>query len=160
MTSPAPTVTRARPWWIAALAAFLVLVAGANAALVWLSGRGHRDLVRPDYYEAGLAQDSLIARTAGQRAWTASVAWRREGADWILEAPAAPAGFAGGNVRLYRPDDGRSDRQTRLEPMPDGAPGWRARFAGLKPGRWIATFAWESGSGAVREGTLVLDAGG
>lgn len=147
---------RSIPLWIPALAAFMALVAAANVALVWLSGSGHRDLVRPDYYEAGLAQDSVIARAEGSAAWSKGVSLHPEDGGWILEAPQAPAGATGGNVRLYRPDDGRADREARLEKAGDGR--WTAAFPGLRRGRWIATVAWDEAGRILGEGSITLDA--
>ena len=157
MNANAPTINRGMPIWIPALVGFMTLVAAANGALVWLSGRGHRDLVRPDYYAAGLAQDSLISRTAGSAAWVKSIALRREGDRWILEAPTAPDGATGAVVRLYRPDDGRADREARLEKS--DKPAWRAEFLDLRRGQWVATLAWERDGRVVSEGSILLDSG-
>lgn len=152
-----PTVTRGIPMWITAMAGFMALVAAANVGLVWLSGRGHRDLVRPDYYAAGLVQDSLIARTAGSAAWAKGISLRRSGEGWMLEAPAAPEWATGAVVRLYRPDDERADRETRLQKTNAGA--WTAAYPDLKRGRWIATVAWERDGRILGEASAILDAG-
>lgn len=63
----------------------LILAAAlANAAMVWLSLQGRRDLVRSDYYQAGLEQDARLARRALADAHAASLSM--DGGEWTVTA--------------------------------------------------------------------------
>jgi hypothetical protein len=141
-------VRRGPPAWMLALGGFMIVVVAVNAAFVWLSSRGHRDLVRRDYYAAGLKQDSLIALTA----MAGPVSLRREGGDWRLEA-AVPAA-TGCRLRFYRPDDGSADREIRLERAPGSGEIWRGRSPDLRRGHWIATAIWERDGADWREASI------
>ena len=153
MTAAAPAVNR-MPLWIPALGLFMAIVAGANGVLVWLSSRGHRDLVREDYYEAGLHQDRAIA--LAEAAGTISL--RRDGDAWLLENASGAAPATGCRLRFYRPDDGRADREVRMERLPSaaGREAWRGPAPALRRGRWIVTAEWEREGAEVREATLDL----
>jgi hypothetical protein len=142
------------PAWMVVLGLFMFAVGAVNAAFVWLSSHGQRDLVRPDYYEAGLRQDSIIALAAA----AGPVSLRREGGDWLLETAAGSAAATGCRLRFYRPDDGRADREVRMEsaPAPTGREAWRGPSAGLRRGRWIVTATWNRGGRDVREKTFDL----
>jgi len=132
---------RGMPVWIMALCLFMAVVFGANGVLIWLSSRGHRDLVREDYYQAGLAQDKAIARAAA----AGTMSLRRDGGAWMLENDAGAVPATGCRLRFYRPDDGRADHEARMERLPSGAGKeiWRAPATALRHGRWIVTAVWE-----------------
>ncbi len=128
------------PAWMIALGLFMLVVGVVNGVFIWLSSHGHRDLVRPDYYQAGLKQDSVIALSEA----VGSVSLRREGGDWLLESAAGSAAATGCRLRFYRPDDGRADREVKLEaaPAPAGRMAWRGPAESLRRGHWIVTAVW------------------
>src|SRR4051812_32120975 len=101
--------SRGLPVWMIVLGLFMVVVGIANGIFVWLSN-GRHDLVRDDYYAAGLKQDSVIALLSGNT----PVTFHREAGDWRLENAVGAAPATGCRVRLYRPDDGSADREVRL----------------------------------------------
>jgi hypothetical protein len=142
------------PTWMIALGLFMVVVGLVNGVFVWLSSHGRRDLVRPDYYEAGLKQDSLIALSAA----SGPVTLRREGGDWLLETAAGSAPVTGCRLRFYRPDDGRADREVHMRSAPAaaGREAWRGPAAAMRPGHWIVTAIWNRDGRDVRENTLRL----
>lgn len=154
------------PPWILALIALAALGLLANGAFVWISLTGRRDLVRPDYYQAGLEQDARLARRALAAAH--DVELTAEGGEWIVrasrrgdpasgspedQAPAAP-GAAGNRASLegaacrvtfQRPEDGRLDASAALAwaggSEDDGT--WRGPAAPLRKGRWDVLIEWE-----------------
>lgn len=144
---------RGMPPWMLVLALFMVVVGIANGIFVWLSN-GRHDLVREDYYAAGLKQDSVIALTAG----TGTVSFQREGGEWRLENAAGAVAATGCRVRLYRPDDGLADREIRMEKVPAGAgrEAWKSPSPILRRGRWIATVVWDRDGVDLRATSLNL----
>lgn len=139
------------PGWIKALAAIAGLALIANGTFVWLSLSGHRDLVRKDYYQAGLEQDARLARralAAGHRidltvdagTWTVTAARLDDGAAaWVsLEGAVCKASFS-------RPEDGREDRAAELAWI-DGTARvgvWRGPASPLRNGHWDVLLEWE-----------------
>lgn len=153
--APVPSVDRGGlPPWMFALGVFMLVVGVVNAGFVWLSSHGHRDLVRPDYYEAGLKQDSVIALSAA----TGPITLRREGGEWLLETDADRAIPAACRLRFYRPDDGSADREVKLEaaPAPAGRMAWRGPAEALRRGHWIVTAVWNRDGHDIAGKTLNL----
>lgn len=146
--------SRRLPPWMLVLGLFMAAVGAINGYFVWLSTHGHRDLVRDDYYALGLKQDSLIALAAA----AGPAFLRREGGDLVLEAAAGGAPATGCRLRFYRPDDGRADREVRLERAPSATDRevWKARSPELRRGRWIVTAVWDRQGMDVREASLEL----
>lgn len=155
-TSNPSSPSRGLPVWMIVMGLFMALVGVANGLFVWLSN-GRHDLVREDYYAAGLKQDSVIALTSG----AGPVVFRREGADWRLENAAGAAPATGCRLRLYRPDDGRADREVRLQRVPsaEGREAWKVAAPSLRHGHWIATVVWDRDGVDVRETSLNLTEG-
>jgi hypothetical protein len=137
------------PLWIKALAAMAVLAFLANGIMIAFALGGRRDLVRADYYQAGLEQDARMAR----RALAAGHGIRlslQDGA-WTVELTAAagadgdPSGW-GCRVRLQRPDDGREDRSAELGwrgVTVEGAAVWQGDGHPLRKGRYDVLIEWE-----------------
>jgi hypothetical protein len=156
-----PVVREGFPAWGFALIAVLALMLGANGIMVWLSSRGHRDLVRADYYDAALDQDGVIARTGLARLPGMAAELRREGRAWRAETPGGRLDGARCRIRLYRPDDGRDDRDVDLgapRPSPDG-PGrirWSGTGPALRPGYWTANVVWEENGKPVMEESFTI----
>src|SRR5690606_31645687 len=97
------------PGWMLALGGMVLLMAVANAVMVWQSTGSRRDLVRPDYYAEGLNEDEAIARNAlAQAAGRVSLARTPSGWRVETEADVRRAGIC--RAHFYRPDDGREDR--------------------------------------------------
>src|SRR5690349_4097333 len=86
------------PWFAAALAAGLILMLGANGIMVWQSAQGHRDLVRSDYYQAGLRQDGAIRRNAMAEKPGSRISFAKEGGEWL--AIAADANLRGAECSI------------------------------------------------------------
>jgi hypothetical protein len=161
------------PPWIKALITIAVLALLANGIFIWMSLSGRRDLVRRDYYQAGLEQDARLARRALAAAH--SVVLEAEGGEWVvrasrlpglpLDAPAptgtqtSPAGAtslegAACRVSFQRPEDGREDRIAELAwaggTTTEGT--WRGASAPLRKGLWNILIEWE------REGKVFMEA--
>jgi hypothetical protein len=142
--------------WLLALAGMMLIMFFANGIMVWLSMRGHRDLVRPDYYDAGLDQDAAMARTALSRKPGMEVAFIRDASGWQAEATAETLKAATCRVMLYRPDNRGEDRILEWgTPRPSlAAPGrsiWKGPVPSLRRGHWEARLVWEVEGEAVME---------
>jgi nitrogen fixation protein FixH len=154
------------PLWIKALAGLMALAFAANAAMVWMSQRGRRDLVRPDYYAAGLAEDARMARRAAAAGYRIALAPTAEG--WRVEAAPvqgiSPAAVAGTRCRVAfrRPEDDREDRILSLAWTGEesGAGRWEGTGARLKPGRYDVTVEWERDGETFMEKSFPWDADG
>lgn len=146
------------PPWILALLALAALGLVANGAFVWISLTGRRDLVRPDYYQAGLEQDARLARRSLAAAHEVELA--AEGGEWIVRAsrrtdpPASATGHAGTppslegaacRVTFQRPEDGRLDAAAALAWAGGSAERgtWRGPAAPMRKGRWDVLIEWE-----------------
>jgi nitrogen fixation protein FixH len=142
------------PAWMIILVLFMGVVGIANGIFVWLSSHGHRDLVREDYYAAGLKQDGVIARNAA----AGSVSLRRDGSDWLLEAAPTAVSATGCRLRFYRPDDGRADRTVTMRRAAGAADRetWRGPAAEMRRGQWIVTAIWDREGVDVSEKSLHL----
>jgi len=138
------------------LGLFMVVVGVVNGIFVWLSN-GRHDLVREDYYAAGLKQDSVIALNSA----TGPVTFRREGGEWRLENAEGTSPATGCRLRLYRPDDDKADREVRLQRQPAeaGREAWKVAAPALRRGHWIATVVWDRDGVDVREFSLNLTEG-
>lgn len=147
------------PAWGFALVALLALMLGANGSMVWLSSRGHRDLVRPDYYDAGLDQDGVMARNGLARDPAMEIGFRRGGAHWNVEAASGRLGAATCRIELYRPEDGREDKVLELGlPQTGNARGaktvWSVPAPALRKGFWVAKLIWEENGKPILEESL------
>lgn len=143
------------PPWMKVLGTLVLTAFLANGAMVWLSLRGHRDLVRSDYYQAGLAQDARMARRA--LADSQGISLSTGAADWIVRvesrdsaayegsAAAVAAGLPGSlcRVRFSRPDDGREDRSVELAWGGNGNSSWQGPGVPLRAGQWDVLIEWE-----------------
>jgi hypothetical protein len=140
------------PVWMVVLALFMIVVGIVNGGFIWLSSHGPHDLVRQDYYAAGLKQDSVIALAAA----SGPVSLRRDGGEWLLETAAGTAAATGCILRFYRPDDVRADREVRLisAPAPPGREAWRGQAEAMRRGHWVVTAVWDRGGTGVREKSL------
>jgi nitrogen fixation protein FixH len=136
------------------LGLFMASVLAVNAAFVWISSTGRRDLVRSDYYAASLKQDSVLALEEA----AVPFSLRRDGNDWLVENAAGEKAATGCRLRFYRPDDGGADREIRLGPAPaaDGKEAWRGASPALRHGLWIVTAVWEHAGKDFREASLAL----
>jgi hypothetical protein len=149
-------VREAAPVWLAALAGMMLIMFFANGIMVWLSLRGHRDLVRPDYYDAGLDQDAAMARAALSLEPGMDIAFFRGAAGWQAEASAEILKTATCRVLLYRPDNRGEDRILEWG-MPSASlasPGrmlWKGTAPSLRRGRWEARLVWEVDGKAIME---------
>jgi hypothetical protein len=144
------------PKWLLALGAMMLLMLGANGVMVWLSTLGHRDLVRPDYYEAGLDQDGILARTGLSESQGVDVSLFRDEAEWRAEAGGEALRNATCKVRLYRPDNGRDDLVLELiapTPASDASARrvWKGPSPILRRGYWVARLVWEDAGRPVME---------
>lgn len=144
------------PVWLLALAGMMLIMLFANGIMVWLSLRGHRDLVRTDYYDAGLDQDATMARTALSGAPGMEIDFSRAASGWQAEATAETLKAATCRVWLYRPDNRAEDRilewGTPIASLE--APGrivWKGPVPSLRRGHWEARLVWEVEGKAVME---------
>lgn len=144
------------PVWLLSLAGMMLIMLFANGIMVWLSMRGHRDLVRSDYYDAGLDQDATMARTALSLAPGMEVAFFRDASGWQAEATTETLKTATCRVMLYRPDNRGEDRILEWgAPLASlAAPGrivWKGPVPSLRRGHWEALLVWEVDGKAVME---------
>jgi hypothetical protein len=149
------------PRWLLALAAMMGLMLAANGIMVALSLRGHRDLVRPDYYDAGLDQDGTMARTGLSRSPGMEVFFHRDTAGWRAEAVSEALRPATCRVLLYRPDNGGEDRilewgASRSAPGDPGRIYWKGPSPSLRRGHWEARLVWEVDGKPIMEKPLRL----
>lgn len=146
------------PAWIKALIGLAVLVLVVNTAFVWVSLSGRRDLVRQDYYAAGLGQDARLARRAlaashrieldlTNGAWSVSAARLPRVPDALPSDASAPPSLDSSRCRVSvrRPEDGREDRVLELawSGGSEAAGTWRAEGPALRRGRWDVLVEWE-----------------
>lgn len=143
------------PKWAYSLVAMMIVVFGANGYMVWLSSSGRHDLVRSDYYDAGLDQDGTITRNGMADLPGMDVSLHREGKAWSVEAGSPALADAACSIRLYRPDDVREDRTLVLgeaHPAPQSNRLlWTASAPALRKGYWVAQLVWSRGGKAVME---------
>ena len=144
------------PRWLLALAAMMLIMLVANGIMVWLSLRGHRDLVRPDYYDAGLDQDGTMARTDLSLAPGMEVSFLRDASGWRVETAAEGLRTATCRVLLYRPDNKGEDQilelgSPRTLPGTSGRIFWTGSNPTLRRGHWQARLVWEVDGKAVME---------
>ncbi|GEM_PF-1425759 len=144
------------PKWGFALIAVLALMVGANAYMVWLSSHGRHDLVRSDYYDAGLDQDNVMARNGLAHGPGMEIAFVRDSSWWRVEAGAASLRKASCSIHLYRPDDEKEDRTVDLG-VPRSASGaqaknlWQGPAPKLRKGYWVALLQWREGGKPIME---------
>ena len=155
MVEETPTVTEL-PNWIKALGGLILAAALANGAMVWFSLSGHRDLVRSDYYQAGLQQDARMARRAladGYRIELTAVP-----GGWSVRAEPAKGPVAGSTcrVRFIRPDDGRRDRTASLQWVEDRGR-WEGPSDPIGPGRWDILIEWDKDGKTIMESAFARD---
>lgn len=146
------------PLWIKALMGLAVLVLVVNVAFVWLSLSGRRDLVRKDYYAAGLEQDARLARRAlaashrievdlAEGAWRVSAARAPQVSGQLPQDSSAWPSLENSRCRISvrRPEDGREDRSLELGWSGGSleAGTWEARGPDLRRGRWDVLVEWE-----------------
>jgi hypothetical protein len=148
------------PVWMLALAALLLVMVGANGYMVWLSSHERHDLVRADYYDAGLQEDKTIALNAASHA-AGHVVLRHTREGWEVETSADAIDAATCRAYFYRPDDDRQDHMielSRANPRGSGGPStgalWRASGADLRRGKWNVKLVWERSGEPVSETTL------
>jgi hypothetical protein len=136
------------PLWIKALASLAVLTFLANGIMIAYALGGRRDLVRGDYYQAGLEQDARMARRA--LAAGREIRLSLQGGSWRVELGGAtdlgdPAAWEC-RVRLQRPDDSREDRSAGLRwagGTAAGAATWHGKGHPLRKGRYDVLIEWE-----------------
>jgi nitrogen fixation protein FixH len=154
------------PGWLKGLAVTCLLAVAANAVLLWQALHVRRDLVRKDYYEAGLDQDGRMARTALAEAGGMHTDFLRDGDGLRVEAK-RDGGFAGAGadplklrvceVQFYRPDDGREDAKLefiREDAAEGSAVRWRGPSPKLRRGLWRITLFWMDGARPIMEKSL------
>lgn len=144
------------PPWALALAAMMLLMFGFNGYMIWLSSHDRRDLVRADYYDAGLDEDRTMARNALARA-AGRVELRMQPEGWEVEAGADLSGSAICRAHFYRPDDGREDRVlvlTRSEGDARGRALWKGPRIDFRRGLWIVNLVWEDNGSPRSEATV------
>jgi hypothetical protein len=144
------------PGLVIAMGALIVLVAGANGLMVWLSSHGKHELVRGDYYDAGLDLDGRMARTELAREPGMDVRFRRDGAYWRAETGIGSLRGTDCKARLYRPDNEAEDRNLdlggpRASAEDSGRYIWSVPKPALRRGYWNVQLTWESEGKPVME---------
>ena len=139
---------RGLPRSVIALAGLVALVAVANGIMVWLASSGRHDLVRNDYYEAGLELDATMARMNLARAPGMDLSFRRDGNIWRVETGFASLRTAKCKARLYRPDNETEDRDLDLGAShpssgDTGRSVWSVPSPTLRSGYWVVHLTWE-----------------
>lgn len=147
---------RGLPGLVIAMVALIVLVAGANGLLVWLSSHGKHELVRSDYYDAGLDLDGRMMRTDLAREPGMDVSFRRDGDVWRAETGIGSLRGTDCKARLYRPDNGAEDRDLdlggpRASAEDSGRYIWSVPKPSLRRGYWDVHLTWERAGEPVME---------
>jgi hypothetical protein len=135
------------PKIVIALSAFMLLVLSVNGYMVWLSAKGHRDLVRPDYYDAGLEQDKIIARNNLSQLNGMDLTFIQDSSGWKAEVGSDLLKNSQCKVHWYRPDNKKDDLQLDLGMAQVSLKNpnrffWKGKNPVLKRGEWIARLVW------------------
>ncbi len=143
--------------WIIAVAVMFTAMFVANGYLIWYSSNGRHDLVRSDYYDAGLDEDHVMARNALARKPGVAAELQTTDSGWRVTAGkvAEPAEIC--RAHFYRPDDERLDRNLDLKASgltPQGMQSWSGAPLALRPGNWIVHLSWEKDGKPVMETSL------
>lgn len=147
----------ALPWWAIALGVTVLLMFVANGAMVWLSSHGNRDLVRTDYYDAGLEQDKSIARTQLGHKIEIKNSLEMGESYWSLVTDTVLLKSAQGTVHLYRPDNRKEDTVLTLESsLENEKMNWKFKSLHLRQGKWIANFIWTDKNQPIAEKSYQL----
>jgi hypothetical protein len=139
-----------------AMGALIALVAVANGVMVWLASHGKHELVRGDYYDAGLDLDGSMMRMELARAPGMDVSFRHDGAFFRAETGFGSLRGTECKARLYRPDNQAEDRDLDLagpsvSPEDSGRYIWSAPRPALRRGYWDVRLTWERAGKPVME---------
>jgi hypothetical protein len=144
------------PGLVIAMGALIVLVASANGVMVWLASHGKHELVRDDYYDAGLDLDGRMSRMETARAQGMDVSFRHDGAFWRAETGSGSLGGTECKARLYRPDNEAEDMDLHLSGPRASAEDssryiWSVPRPALRRGHWEVHLTWERAGKPVME---------
>lgn len=147
---------RGLPGLVIAMGVLILLVAGANGLMVWLSSHGKHELVRSDYYDAGLDLNGSMVRTDLARAPGMDLSFRHDGSFWRAETGSGLLQGTDCKARLYRPDNGAEDRVLDLGGPRASADGsgryiWSVAKPALRRGYWNVQLTWERAGKPVME---------
>ena len=144
------------PKWMLALGGLFFVMLIANACIIWLSSQGHRDLVRSDYYDAGLDQDKTIARTELGLTPGMDISFGIDSAGWQVASSSKILTTATCQIHFYRPDNGAEDKDLPmgLAAITSESPKrlvWKGAKVPLRQGYWVARLEWSENGKSLME---------
>jgi len=147
------------PWYAIALALIMLMMFGANGALLWYSLHGTHDLVRHDYYDAGLLQDKIIARNTLAKSLGMEAPLTLGKDFWTIATGSKILKNTNCNIYLYRPENEKEDQVIAMQTLNQSESDttiWKHSALTLRSGKWIAKVVWESNKQAVMEKSYQL----
>jgi nitrogen fixation protein FixH len=113
-----------------------------NLAMVGIAVKNHSDLVRDDYYDHGLQQNTVNRDAARADSLGIHLTFSRKDSRWMLTLTASDSNVLSnkplkGAVHFYRPSDNTRDIVLPLTQMGNG-PVLHTPEVKLKPGFWQA----------------------
>ena len=162
------------PGWMKILGITCLLAVLANGVMVWQALHTQHDLVRKDYYEAGLDQDGRIARTslANSKDWHISFLKNEKGFRVeakrdtshsntnnknVLPTTIDPLSLRICQVQFYRPDNVKEDFKQEFFHQPDSSTAisiWQGPSVKLRRGHWRITLLWIKDQSPLMEKTF------
>lgn len=147
------------PWYAIALSLMMLMMLGANGTLLWYSSHGTRDLVRNDYYDAGLLQDKTIARNTLAKSLGMEAPLTLGKDFWTIATGSKILKNTNCTIYLYRPENAKEDQVIEMQASHQSKSDstiWKHSTLILRPGKWIAKIVWESNNQAVMEKSYQL----
>jgi len=147
------------PWYAIALATMMLMMFAANGALLWYSSHGKHDLVRSDYYDAGLIQDKTIARNKLSKTLGMEATLNRGKDFWTITSSAKSLRNTKCQIYLYRPENNQEDQVIEMQNSNQSESDttlWKHPSFNLRKGQWIAKVVWEANKIPVMEKSYQL----
>ena len=160
------------PFWIIALWATAVFIIACCLGLVYVANHNLPNMVRNDYYEAGVHLDQQRGREAGFDSLHLRLALTETRDTLVLQGIGATLDSAALNrlklfhvkLILQRPDDPAADRELVLLPEFVSASGsiplWHVAASPLRKGKWECQVVFEDKDRPMLERSFSYFAGG
>jgi nitrogen fixation protein FixH len=124
-------------WGWRIIAAFAIFIAGTSTWVAYAMS-SDVDLVRADYYEAGLKEDQTVA--ADERGVKSGATVDYDAATQMLHIAIPHQQIANGTVTFYRPSDSHADRHFALKLNEQGT--MQIPVGNLIAGHWRVSLDW------------------
>ena len=132
-------------------------VVGANLYLAFRANSTERDLVRDDYYEAGLLHDQVVNAERQADSVGLNLEWVISNSGWNAIIQSSEDSLLSDldhqitrcEAFIYRPSDRKLDRSISFSAQISEQKGkrvWNAPLPKLMPGYWHVTLRWFTGN--------------